>query len=411
MAAIAALGATGFGLSYDALQQMAQAIHVRGNLSYAWPVVVDGFIAYGVRALVLLREAPWTARAYAWSLFAGATGTSVWANALHAIRLNEQTAGALGELHLGDLAVGSLSTIAPIALAGAVHLGIIVTRHETAQDNLGDGLQTADQAPGTVLLSRDEVPDRGSSLDKRTVADREALALTTSRTSNAELTVGNQMEGRTVDEKLATYRLGSRWRARFAARILRRSQDSSGGSEGGPSVRPGGPEDGGPGGPDGGPSVRPGGPEDGGPGGPEGGPSVRPGGSDGGPSVRPGGPENGGPGGPDGGPSVRPGGPEDGGPGGPEGGPSVRPGGSDGGPSVRPGGPDDGGPSVRPGGPDGDLDPALLKAGRRAAAEAGRITRQVVGDGIRSQGLSVSNSRIPEILAALRTDKPPPPRR
>ncbi|MER7701577.1 DUF2637 domain-containing protein, partial [Kitasatospora sp. NPDC097605] len=271
MAAIAALGATGFGLSYDALQQMAEAIHVRGNLSYAWPVVVDGFIAYGVRALVLLREAPWTARAYAWSLFAGATGTSVWANALHAIRLNEQTAGTLDGLHLGDLAVGSLSTIAPIALAGAVHLGIIVTRHETAQDNLGDGLQTTDPASGTVLLSRDAVSDRVPSLDTRMVADREALTLTTSRISRAELTDGIQAEDRrSVDEKLATYRRGSRWRARFTARILRRSQEGGGPGEGGPSVRSGGPGEGGPsvrsGGPgEGGPSVRSGGPGEGGP--------------------------------------------------------------------------------------------------------------------------------------------------
>ncbi|MFF2545154.1 DUF2637 domain-containing protein [Kitasatospora sp. NPDC058063] len=365
MAAIAALGATGFGLSYDALQQMAQAIHVRGNLSYAWPVVVDGFIAYGVRALVLLREAPWTARAYAWSLFAGATGTSVWANALHAIRLNEQTAGTLGDLHLGDLhlgdlAVGSLSTIAPIALAGAVHLGIIVTRHETAQDSLGDGLQTADPSPGTVLLSRDAISEREPSLDKLMVADREAPSLTTSRTSRAELTVGTQTEDRrSVDEKLAAYRQGSRWRARFAARILRRSQDSSGGPGDGPSARPGVPEGGGP-------SAAPGVPEGGGP------------------SAAPGAPEGGGP-------SAGPGVPEGGGPGGP---------------SERPGG-----PSAHPGGPGNDLDPELLKAGRRAAAEAGRITRKVVGDGIRSQGLTVSNDRIPEILAALRTDKPPPPRR
>ncbi|MFE4516365.1 DUF2637 domain-containing protein [Kitasatospora sp. NPDC056783] len=365
MAAIAALGATGFGLSYDALQQMAQAIHVRGNLSYAWPVVVDGFIAYGVRALVLLREAPWTARAYAWSLFAGATGTSVWANALHAIRLNEQTAGILGELHLGDLAVGSLSTIAPIALAGAVHLGIIVTRHETVQENLGDGPQTADPSPGTVLLSRDAISEREPSLDKQMVADREAPSLTTSRTSRAELTVGSQTEDRrSVDEKLAAYRRGVRWRARFAARILRRSQDGSEGPGGGPSARSGGPEGGGP-------SARPGGPDGGGPEG-------------GGPSARSGGPEGGGP-------SARPGGPDSGGPDG--------------------GGPEGGGPSVRPGGPGNDLDPELLKAGRRAAAEAGRITRKVVGDGIRSQGLTVSNDRIPEILAALRTDKPPPPRR
>ncbi|MGW3228665.1 DUF2637 domain-containing protein, partial [Kitasatospora sp. NPDC001095] len=265
MAAIGLLGATGFGLSYDALQQMAQAIHVRGHLSYAWPVVVDGFIAYGVRALVLLREAPWTARAYAWSLFAGATGTSVWANALHAVRLNEQTASHLGELHLGDLAVGTLSTIAPIALAGAVHLGIIVTRHEATQGGSDDNAhQLADPTPGAVALSRDAMPDQLVSLDKPTPVDQATPALTVTRTSRAELTAGNpEARTRTAGEKLAAHRHGSRWRDRFAARILRRSENSSDGpSVIGPSA--GGPAEGG--GPvGGGPASSLGGPSDGGP--------------------------------------------------------------------------------------------------------------------------------------------------
>ncbi|GGV01602.1 hypothetical protein GCM10010495_10890 [Kitasatospora herbaricolor] len=59
------LGALGFALSYDALRQMAAAIHVRGPLTYAFPLIIDGFIAYGVRALLVLREAPRPARAYA----------------------------------------------------------------------------------------------------------------------------------------------------------------------------------------------------------------------------------------------------------------------------------------------------------------------------------------------------------
>ncbi|MGW2993144.1 hypothetical protein ACWDA9_15740 [Streptomyces sp. NPDC001193] len=57
-AAILALGAAGCALSYDALQQMAVAIHVRGFLTYLFPLLIDGFIAYGVRALIILRGAP-----------------------------------------------------------------------------------------------------------------------------------------------------------------------------------------------------------------------------------------------------------------------------------------------------------------------------------------------------------------
>ncbi|MFJ7245588.1 DUF2637 domain-containing protein [Kitasatospora sp. NPDC098652] len=126
--AVALLGVLGFVLSYDALRQMAAATHVRGPLTYLFPIIVDGFIAYGVRALLVLREARWPARAYAWTLFAGATATSVWANALHAVRLNELLTTGSG-LKLTDTVVGILSTLAPLALGGAVHLYILIARH------------------------------------------------------------------------------------------------------------------------------------------------------------------------------------------------------------------------------------------------------------------------------------------
>jgi hypothetical protein len=128
--AVALLGTLGFALSYDALQQMAVAIHVRDPLTYAFPLIIDGFIAYGVRALLVLRDAPLHARAYAWSLFAGATAASVWANAIHAIRLNQQSAETTG-LRLSDHTVGFLSTL-------AVHLYILIARHATTTTSAPD---------------------------------------------------------------------------------------------------------------------------------------------------------------------------------------------------------------------------------------------------------------------------------
>ncbi|MEU8507175.1 DUF2637 domain-containing protein [Streptomyces brevispora] len=123
--AVIALGGAGCALSYDALQQMAVAIHVRGFLTYLFPLVIDGFIAYGIRALLVLRDAPLRARLYVWTLFGTATAASIWANALHAVRLN---ADAGTGLRLGDTVVAVLSTIAPLALAGAVHLYILIAR-------------------------------------------------------------------------------------------------------------------------------------------------------------------------------------------------------------------------------------------------------------------------------------------
>ncbi|MFE3387442.1 DUF2637 domain-containing protein [Streptomyces anulatus] len=153
--AIVVLGLAGCALSYDALQQMAVAIHIRGLLTYLFPLVVDGFIAYGVRALLVLSEAPLRARLYVWMLFGTATAASIWANSLHAVRLNQQTAHTTG-LRLGDTVVAILSTLAPLALAGAVHLYILITRHHPGAGNTGatraaeSGEQNTDQEPASA---------------------------------------------------------------------------------------------------------------------------------------------------------------------------------------------------------------------------------------------------------------------
>ncbi|MET8980937.1 DUF2637 domain-containing protein [Streptomyces sp. NPDC004539] len=144
-AAIVLLGAAGFAFSYDALRQVALAIHARPTLSYLFPVFIDGFIAYGVRALVLLRHSGFGARLYAWFLFLTATGSSLWANSLHAITLNHSGPSGPSPLHLGDNVVGILSMLAPLALAGSVHLYIIMAR--TAESSVPDG---AESRPGPV---------------------------------------------------------------------------------------------------------------------------------------------------------------------------------------------------------------------------------------------------------------------
>lgn len=137
---IIALGSAGCALSYDALQQMAVAIHIRGFLTYLFPLVIDGFIAYGVRALLVLRDAPLRARLYVWTLFGTATAASIWANALHAVRLNQEAVAGAG-LRLGDTVVAVLSTIAPLALAGAVHLYILIARGPVNLEDAGQAGQ------------------------------------------------------------------------------------------------------------------------------------------------------------------------------------------------------------------------------------------------------------------------------
>ncbi|MGW8889369.1 DUF2637 domain-containing protein [Streptomyces sp. NPDC055749] len=163
---VIALGGAGCALSYDALQQMAVAIHIRGFLTYLFPLVIDGFISYGIRALLVLRDAPLRARLYVWALFGTATAASIWANALHAVRLNEGAVSVTG-LRLGDTVVAVLSTIAPLALAGAVHLYILIARGPVKgsdREDLGqagyDG--QADRPEGIAVTRTDQVGQQQS---------------------------------------------------------------------------------------------------------------------------------------------------------------------------------------------------------------------------------------------------------
>ncbi|WP_199809874.1 DUF2637 domain-containing protein [Streptomyces sp. NRRL F-5126] len=131
-AGVALLAISAFALSYDALRQMAAASQIHPVLTYAFPLVIDGFIAIGIGALLVLRTAPLPARLYVWALVGLATATSIWANVLHAIRLNQQTRH--NGLALDNITVGVISAIAPLALAGAVHLYLLIARHHVSAD-------------------------------------------------------------------------------------------------------------------------------------------------------------------------------------------------------------------------------------------------------------------------------------
>ncbi|OKJ62226.1 hypothetical protein AMK27_15285 [Streptomyces sp. CB02009] len=142
---VALLALAAFALSYDALRQMAAASHIHRLLTYAFPLVIDGFIAIGIAALLVLRNSPLRARLYVSALVGIATATSIWANVLHAVRLNQQSRP--GGLALDDLTVGVISAIAPLALAGAVHLYLLVQRRPTHAALLEDARRIAVAAP------------------------------------------------------------------------------------------------------------------------------------------------------------------------------------------------------------------------------------------------------------------------
>ncbi|MFD9330033.1 DUF2637 domain-containing protein [Streptomyces sp. NPDC060065] len=158
---IVLLAGVAFALSYDALRQMAVASHVRGLLTYLFPLVIDGFIAIGIVALLLLRTAPVRSRLYVWALVGVATGTSISANVVHAVGLNEGT-----RLHLNNATAGALSAIAPLALAGAVHLYLVINRHLAANSTVAAASPAT--PPAESATPREDRPVRQEQPDDAT---------------------------------------------------------------------------------------------------------------------------------------------------------------------------------------------------------------------------------------------------
>ncbi|MFS0695971.1 DUF2637 domain-containing protein [Streptomyces nitrosporeus] len=163
---VALMAVAAFALSYDALRQMAAASHIHRVLTYAFPLVIDGFIAIGVGALLVLRTAPVRSRRYVGALVGVATFTSIWANVLHAVRLNQQTHRA--GLALDNITVGVISGIAPLALAGAVHFYLIVQRRPTETEPREDRRH--------ITVETD--PERGATATNEPTADKRDVVQT-----------------------------------------------------------------------------------------------------------------------------------------------------------------------------------------------------------------------------------------
>lgn len=112
---IVALGAG--TLSWSALTAFAGAAHIAGSITWVYPVVVDGQMAVGTVAALVLRRAPLRTRAYVWSMIGASIGVSVAGNAAHA-----------SGTQLPPLAAAVASAVPAAALAASLHLLVVITR-------------------------------------------------------------------------------------------------------------------------------------------------------------------------------------------------------------------------------------------------------------------------------------------
>jgi len=119
-----------FALSFYGLNDYGRTVmRLPVWLSPLVPLGVDLFSLCGIAATYLLRRAPGQVRAYSWLVFLVPTGLSVAGNLAHGESRSLARAGLVG------------AAVAPVILALATHLVVVVRRHlETASvPDSGDG--------------------------------------------------------------------------------------------------------------------------------------------------------------------------------------------------------------------------------------------------------------------------------
>lgn len=112
------VAAVTFALSFYGLEDFGRTgMQLPVPLSWLVPIGVDLFSLCGIAATYLLRDANWRVRLYAWAVFLVPTGLSVAGNMAHAQHRQMDSSGVVG------------AAVAPVLLALATHLVVVVRRH------------------------------------------------------------------------------------------------------------------------------------------------------------------------------------------------------------------------------------------------------------------------------------------
>lgn len=142
---VAGLAAGAFALSFDALRELARVSGVSPDLSFVWPLIVDGFIVIATVAAVMLRPRGRRASWYPWATLIVFAGISVVGNALHASNHADSDAVSVG-------VAACVSAVPAVALLLSSHLLVVLLAHPATSP-----ASDATGAPGVaVLLDRVE---------------------------------------------------------------------------------------------------------------------------------------------------------------------------------------------------------------------------------------------------------------
>lgn len=147
-----------FVLSFATLWDLATRAGLPSNLSWLWPVIVDGTIlqaTISVIALAPIREER-SARRFFWGVLAVAAVVSISSNALHAFITPSGS--------LPPALAAAIATVAPVSLLAATHGIAVLSRARSTRD----GSTAGAAAPQRTFVTADvRRADRADPVDER----------------------------------------------------------------------------------------------------------------------------------------------------------------------------------------------------------------------------------------------------
>jgi len=116
------IGLGAFWLSFTALADLARRAGTASQLSWVWPLIVDGVIVVATISVVALSRHGRRATRYPWLLLAGGAAVSVSANVTHALVVADTT--------VPPLLAALVASVPPIVLLAITHLTVELARYQ-----------------------------------------------------------------------------------------------------------------------------------------------------------------------------------------------------------------------------------------------------------------------------------------
>lgn len=155
------LALAAFVLSFVALSDLAARSGVPAQLSWLWPLVVDGTIIASTGALVAMAGHDARARHYPWALLVAGSAISVAGNAVHAVLVSDTA--------LPPVVAALVASVPPLALLALTHLSVSLVQRQAPKGPCKPR-RTVPAAPAETVAPAAEASPVAESAPRRALA-------------------------------------------------------------------------------------------------------------------------------------------------------------------------------------------------------------------------------------------------